>query len=253
MSTTIKILVVEDEIILAHDIRDRLSDMNYEVVGIAPSVAKAVTILDENNAIDIIMIDIILKGDKDGIELARIVNEKYNVPFIFLTSHADTSLVERAKKVHPYAYILKPFNDRQVKIAIELALMNFSNKTPGKDVFESKETIVEESQVLQIKDSLFLKKNYHFVRVPLTDILFIEADNNYCTVYTKSERFVYAVVMKKIESQLPATNFIRTHRSYIVNINQVSGFEGNILFVGTHKIPVSKSQKEQVFKLFKTI
>ncbi len=252
MSTTVKVLVVEDEIILAHDIRDRLADMNYEVVGIASSVEKAVAILKEK-AIDIIMIDIILKGDKDGVELAKIVNEAYQIPFIFLTSHADTSLVERAKSVHPYAYILKPFNDRQVKIAIELALMNFSNKTPGKNVFENNESINEESKVLQIKDSLFLKKNQHFVRVPLTDILCIEADNNYCTVYTKSERFVYAVVMKKIEAQLHKTNVIRTHRSYIVNVNQVSGFEGNLLFVGTHKIPVSKSQKEQVFKLFKTI
>ncbi|MBC8753407.1 LytTR family transcriptional regulator DNA-binding domain-containing protein [Kordia sp. YSTF-M3] len=253
MSATVKVLVVEDEIILAHDIRDRLTDMNYEVVGIAPSVAKAVAILEAQKDIDIIMIDIILKGDQDGIELAKIVNEKYHLPFIFLTSHADSSLVERAKKVHPYAYILKPFNDRQVKIAIELALMNFSNKTPGKDVFESKESNVETSQVLQIKDSLFLKKNHHFERVPLAEILFIEADNNYCTIYTKSERFVYAVVMKKVEQQLPVANFIRTHRSYIVNISQVTGFEGNMLFVGTHKIPVSKSQKEHIFKLFRTI
>lgn len=252
MSTTIKVLIVEDEIILAQDIRHRLRDMNYEVVGIAPSVAKAVAIL-KAETVDIVMIDIILKGDKDGIELAEIINETHQIPFIFLTSHADASLVERAKKVRPYAYILKPFNDRQVKIAIELALINFSNQTPGKDVFESKETIAEESQVLQIKGSLFLKKNQHFVRVPLTDILFLEADNNYCTVYTKSERFVYAMVMKKIELQLPTTNFIRTHRSYIVNINQVSGFGGNQLFVGTHKIPVSKSQREQVFTRFKTI
>lgn len=253
MSTTVKVLVVEDEIILAQDISDRLCDMNYEVVGIAPSVAKAVRIMETEKNIDIVMIDIILKGDQDGIDLAEIINEQYQIPFIFLTSHADKSLVERAKKVRPYAYILKPFNDRQVKIAIELALMNFSNQTPGKNIFETKEAEVETSQVLQIKDSLFLKKNQHFVRVALKDILYIEADNNYCTVHTKLARFVYAVVMKKIEAQLPLANFVRTHRSYIVNIHQVQGFEGNLLFVGTHKIPVSKSQKEQVFKLFKTI
>jgi DNA-binding LytR/AlgR family response regulator len=252
MSASVKVLIVEDEIILAHDIRYRLTDMNYEVVGIAPSVEKAVALLQEKT-VDFIMIDIILKGEKDGIDLAEIINESYQLPFIFLTSNADSSLLKRAQKVRPYAYILKPFNDRQVKIAIELALMNFSNATPGKNVFESEEVSTEESQVLQIKDSLFLKKNHHFVRVALADILFIEADNNYCTVYTKSERFVYAVVMKKIESQLPTDNFIRTHRSYIVNIQQVDGFEGNLLFLDTHKIPVSKSQKEHVFRRFKTI
>ncbi|WP_299769140.1 LytTR family transcriptional regulator DNA-binding domain-containing protein [uncultured Dokdonia sp.] len=249
----VQVLIVEDEIIVAQDIRDRLTDMNYEVIATAPSVDKAVAVIETHPTIDIIMIDIILKGDRDGIALARIINERFQIPFIFLTSHADSSLVERAKEVNPYAYILKPFNDRQVNIAIELALMNFSNKTPGKDVFTSEKESQKKAEVLQIKDSLFLKKNHHFERVPLKEILFIQADNNYCTIYTKSKKFLYAVVLKKIESQLPPANFIRTHRSYVVNINLVTGFEGNLLFMDEHKIPVSKSQKELVFKLFKTI
>lgn len=249
----VRILIVEDELLLAQDISNRLTAINYETVGIAPTAIKALQLLAENTDIDIILIDIILKGNLDGIELATLINAKYDIPFIFLTSHADNELVERAKNVRPYAYILKPFNDRQVSVAIELALMNFYNKTPEKDLLKRREFAVDDNQVLQIKDSLFLKKGHHFERVPLKEILFLQADSNYCTVHAKSGRYIYSTVLKKIEAELPQNQFLRTHRSYVININLVSGFEGNTLFVGEKKIPVSKAHRDEVFKLFHTI
>lgn len=252
-SVKVKILIVEDEILIAQDIANRLAAINYDIVGIAPSADRALEIIIESRNVDIILIDIILKGELDGIELARIINEKYQIPFIFLTSHADTHLVNRAKSVRPYAYILKPFNDRQVSIAIELALMNFANKTYKKSLLENQTFTKTDNQVLQIKDSLFLKKGHHFERVPLKEILFLEADNNYCTLSTKSERFIYSMVLKKIEAHLPINQFLRVHRSYVININSVNGFEGNTLFIGEKKIPVSKTYKHAVFKLFHTI
>lgn len=249
----VKILIVEDEILIAQDIANRLTANNYKIAGIAASTNSALQLITKHDDIDIILIDIILKGDLDGIELARIINDKHHIPFIFLTSHADTSLIERAKSVHPYAYILKPFNDRQVSIAIELALVNYSNKTPEKELIKKQAFSKTDNQVMQIKDSLFLKKDQHFERVPLKEIMFLQADNNYCTVSTKSERFIYSMVLKKIEAQLPLNQFLRVHRSYVVNINLVNGFEGNMLFIGENKIPVSKTYKDEVFRLFHTI
>ncbi|MDO5978363.1 LytR/AlgR family response regulator transcription factor [Flavivirga spongiicola] len=249
----IKILIVEDELLIAQDIANRLTSINYQIVGIAISAERALQLITENNDIDIILIDIILKGELDGIELAGIINNKHHIPFIFLTSHADTHLVGRAKKVKPYAYMLKPFNDRQISIAIELALVNYSNKTPERDLINDRTFNTVDNQVLHIKDSLFLKKDHHFERVPLKEILFLQADSNYCTVCTKSERFIYSTVLKKIEAQLPIDQFLRVHRSYVININSVNGFEGNMLFIGKKKIPVSKTYKDAVFKLFRTI
>jgi len=252
-ASKIKILIVEDEAILASDISNRLKDRNYEIAGIAPTVTRAIQLIEETDAIDIILIDIMLKGDRDGIELAQIINEKYEIPFIFLTAHADDHLVERAKRVRPHAYILKPFNEHQVNIAIELALVNFSKKTPEKNLLEHRGFNPDENQVLQIKDSLFLKKDHHFKRVPLMEILFIQADSNYSSVHTKTDRFIYSIVLRKIEEQLPPNKFLRTHRSFVVNVNSVDGFEGNMLFIGKNKIPVSKAHKSEVFKLFRTI
>lgn len=249
----VKLLIVEDEILLANDIANKLSDNNYHIAGIADTVKKALTFLEHNQDIDMVMIDIMLKGEFDGIDLARFINEKYQLPFLFLSSHADNYIVERAKIVKPYAYLLKPFNDRQVCIAIELALKNFSNKTAENEMQITKQFTATENQVLNIKDSLFLKKNNHFERVQLQEILYLEADSNYCTVYTKTDRFIYSVGLNKIEEQLPTSRFMRVHRSYVVNINSVSGFEGNMLYLSNTKIPVSKSHKDVVFKLFKTI
>jgi DNA-binding LytR/AlgR family response regulator len=249
----VNILIVEDNIILANDISMRLALLNLHSIGIAPTVEKAIKFLEQSKNIDIVLIDITLKGTKDGIDLAKIIKSEYNLPFIFLTSHMDDFIFKRAKNVGAYAYILKPFNDRQVSIAIELALVNYANKTSEINLLMNKQFSPTENQVLKINDSLFLKKDSHFERVPFEEIQFLQADSNYCTVHTKSSRYVYSLGLNKIEAHLPHNQFLRVHRSYVVNIISVEGFEGNMLFIGDSKIPVSKSHKEDVFKLFRTI
>ncbi|PCJ91614.1 MAG: DNA-binding response regulator [Flavobacteriaceae bacterium] len=249
----VNVLIVEDDIILANDIAIRLAVLNFHSIGIAPTVNRAVELLNENQKIDIVLIDIILKGTRDGIDLARIIKSEYNLPFIFLTSHMDEVIVNRAKGVGAYAYILKPFNDRQVSIAIELALVNYANKTPETDLLTKKEFSITENRVLQINDSLFLKKDSHFERVLINEILYLQADSNYTTIHTNSGRFVYSTVLKKIEAMLPTNFFLRVHRSFVVNIKCITGFEGNLIYVKQEKIPVSKSHHDEVFRLFRRL
>lgn len=246
----IKILVVEDEILLALDIKALLSSMNYEVLDIVSSADKALRKLKEDPEIGIVLIDIVIEGDKDGIELARIIRDRYDIPFIFLSSHFDTSLIERAKDVHPYGYLLKPVNEREVMIAIELALANFSG---SHQKHSTSKTPWPQKDILQINDSLFLKKDHHFQRVTLNDILLLEADNNYTRIYSKSDQFLYSTVLKKMEEKLPSSLFLRVHRSYVINIQSVTGFEGNMLYIGEMRVPVSKQYRDEVFRLFKAV
>ncbi len=246
------ILIVEDEALLAQDIALRLS-RHYNVLGTAPSVDKALTYLQSPTPPDIVMLDIVLKGDQDGIDLAEIINEQFQIPFLFLTSHSDLSHVERAKKVKPHAYILKPFNEREIFIAIELALANFDQQkvqaTPrSAPSYESKD-----NEVMNIRDSLFLKKDTAFQRVRLDEISLLEADNNYTTIHTKSHSYIYSTVLKKMEEKLPQGRFMRVHRSYVINVDAVSGFEGNMLFIDQKSVPVSKQYRDQVFQLFRSI
>ena len=151
-------------------------------------------------------------------------------------------------KVNPSAYMLKPFNDREIAITMELALANSMQRNS-----QSLHNEKINTGVLSIKDSLFLKKDKHFEKVLLSDLAILEADNNYTTVYTRDGKFIYSTVLKKMEEKLPSSDFIRVHRSYVVNVQAIEGFEGNILFVNNMKIPVSKQYREEVFRIFKIL
>ncbi len=252
-NSKVRLLIVEDELLLAQDIADRLTDLGYLVVGIVNSAHEALRQLDEGNEIDLVLLDIVLEGTMDGIELARLINRQYDIPFVFLTSHADAYFIERAKSVRPYAYLLKPFNDRQVMIAIEVALLNYMQKRPVQNLLQPPAFEANEHTALKIKDSLFLKKEHHFQRVTLKEILFLQAENNYTAIHTLTKKYMYSIVLKKVAAQLPQKTFLRVHRSYIVNIHLVTGFEGNLLYVDDQKIPIGKSYKQRVFSLFQTI
>ena len=120
MSTN-KILIVEDERITAEDLKNTLENMGYEVTGIASSADAFYKILNTDMP-DLVLMDIYLKGSKDGIELAAEIKEKYQLPVIYLTAYADPGILERAKITEPFGYILKPFQDRELHSSIEMAL-----------------------------------------------------------------------------------------------------------------------------------
>jgi DNA-binding LytR/AlgR family response regulator len=242
--------VVEDEIIIAEDISVRLLNMGYDIAQIADNVGDAVEYL-ENVPVDLVLIDIALYGNQTGIDLAKVINERFHVPFIFLTSIADTNTLKDAGETKPSAYLLKPFNDNQVHISIKMALMNYYSE---KNCTGENERLYENEELLLNKPGvLFLKKDTHYEKVEFADILWLEADSNYTYIYTESGKFTYSTVLKNFEEKLPGKTFVRVHRSYIVNICSITGFEGNMLLIGKKQIPVSKSLREEVFRRFKVI
>lgn len=118
------ILIVEDEIVTAMDIKEALSSLGYNIIGIATNIKKAIQILDENSC-DLALLDITLKNNEDGITLSETISKKYQIPFIFLTANDKNYTIERAIKHEPYGYILKPFKDAELKVTVELALKKF--------------------------------------------------------------------------------------------------------------------------------
>lgn len=116
-----RILIVEDEIITADDIRESLLDMEYSVIGIVSSGEKAIEKLEEERP-DLVLMDIMLLGEMDGIETANHIRSCFKIPVVYLTAYADKEILERAKISEPFGYILKPFNERELQINIEIAL-----------------------------------------------------------------------------------------------------------------------------------
>jgi AmiR/NasT family two-component response regulator len=116
-----KILIVEDEIIIVMDLTMRLSSMGFEVIGHAADSEKAVELALAEEP-DLVIMDIFLEGQHDGIFAAEIISTEMDIPIVFLTSHSDSNTVNRAKKVLSYGYIVKPYSDRELKEKILLAL-----------------------------------------------------------------------------------------------------------------------------------
>jgi PAS domain S-box-containing protein len=115
-----RILVVEDEIITADDIRESLQDMGYTVLAVVSSGEEAIIKVEEDNP-DLVLMDIMLSGEMDGIETAKQILLRFNIPVVYLTAYSDKIILERAKITEPFGYILKPFNERELHINIEIA------------------------------------------------------------------------------------------------------------------------------------
>lgn len=116
-----KILIVEDERITAEDLRDILTDLGYTVLAAVSSGADAIARAEQDRP-DLALMDIRIKGDMDGTETARVLRERFNVPLVYLTAHADTATLARAKLAEPMGYITKPFQEAELQASIEIAL-----------------------------------------------------------------------------------------------------------------------------------
>jgi len=115
------ILVVEDDSIEAMDIKKTLESAGFSIPEIASTGQKALDILSKFKP-DLVLMDIVLKGEENGIEIAEIIKEKYRIPVIYLTAHSEASTVEMAKLTDPYAYVVKPFDTDELIQTIKIAL-----------------------------------------------------------------------------------------------------------------------------------
>jgi PAS domain S-box-containing protein len=117
----VKILIVEDESIVAMDIKHRAEGLGYIVTAITPSGEEAIDHVADNRP-DLVLMDIVLKGEMDGIEAAQKIRDAYDVPVVYLTAYSDERTLKRAKITEPFGYIIKPFEDRELHSAVEVAL-----------------------------------------------------------------------------------------------------------------------------------
>jgi DNA-binding LytR/AlgR family response regulator len=246
----VKILVVEDELLVAKDIAQRLSNIGYEVASIATSAKEALSALSTLR-VDLCLTDIKLEGPTDGIDLAIKIKESYPMPVIFLTSHSGRHTFERAKEARPSAYLTKPCSDSDLQIAIDLAVLNFSKGTTASAGSHLPD--VKENDIFTLKECIFLRKKDRFERVDFKDILWVEAESNYSTIVTTNGSFVLAITLQTMEDYLSAPYFVRIHRSHVINIYHVESIEGNMLHIRNASFQVSKSKRSEVFSRFKMV
>lgn len=139
-----RILVVEDEIIIAEDIQRKLKTMGYDVSAIVSSGEEAIKKIKENIP-DLILMDIVIYGKMDGIETAGQIHSLFDIPVVYLTAYADEKTLERAKITEPFGYLIKPFKERELQITIEIALYKHEME---KKLKESERRLREKNQWL---------------------------------------------------------------------------------------------------------
>ncbi len=243
MEHLIKILIVEDNVIIADDMQSMLEEIGYEIVDNVIVYEQAVEVL-KNNHVDLVLIDIILASDKTGIDLGKHIREKYNIPFIFVTSNSDRATVENAKTVKPDGYLVKPFEQQDLYTSIEIALSNFnySRKENTKEIAGNEGDAFTSNSVL--KDSIFVKKQHLYYRIQFKDIQFIKADNVYLEVNTADKKFLVRSPLKDYLEKLPKNKFYRAHKSYIVNVDHIDAINSKDIMINNNLIPISKDFKE---------
>lgn len=245
MSLT-KILIVEDESIVAKDIQMCLRKFGYNVVAICSSGEEAILAVTEHTP-DLVLMDIMLKGEIGGIEAADQINSKFNIPIIFLTAYADESTLNRAKVTEPHGYIIKPFKEIDLRTTVEVALYKHKKETEVRKERDFLYSIVDNKESA---DTIFVKSNSRLVKVRTKDIYFIEALKDYVVINTPNERYTIHSTMKDIERKLSPNEFIRVHRSFIVRIDKIAAIEPpNLLLEDIKKtIPIGGSYKDDLTK-----
>lgn len=236
---TINVLILEDEQTQADALKSVLEKNNYSVIH-ASSYKDALNVF-YNEKVDIIVIDVFLKGNPEGLTFAETISLAPNrsKPFVFLTSSSDRNVFERAKLTQPFSYLMKPFNELEILFALEVALEKFYNQP---DVFlnEEEDTVVGD-------EFLYIKKGKSLKKVLIHDIIYIEVEEKYCNIITDKEKFVILISLKKILNMLEGDGFSRTHRNYIVNTSKIIEIvlsDNLVILEGNHKAVLSDRYKD---------
>lgn len=245
---SIKILVVEDEMIIGAKVSMFLSELGYEVTGIIPRAEEALLQLEEN-APDIALLDIQLKGGLDGIALAKVLQQEYHIPVIFLTANSDDATFQRARETKPYAFLAKPFKKLDLQRALELTISLMANPSPA----AQKQAAQGEETPYILSDRIFVRNKDRMVKILFDTILYIEAERNYCRIFTKTKEYLLTMPMKNLEDQLPSALFQRIHRSYIVNLAQVDEVTESHVVIGQKPLQLSKSLREEFLMRIRTV
>lgn len=244
MERPIKILIVEDNVIIADDMQSMLEEIGYEIVDNVIVYEQAEEVL-KTKEVDLVLIDIILASDKTGIDLGKHIRDNYDIPFIFVTSNSDRATVENAKTVQPNGYLVKPFEQQDLYTSIEIALSNFiygaKNQSSAADNAEVADGMSSNSV---LKDSIFVKKQHLYYRIQFEDIQFIKADNVYLEVNTADKKFLVRSPLKDYLEKLPRNKFYRAHKSYIVNVDHIEAINSKDILINKNLIPISKDFKE---------
>ncbi len=238
----IRILIIEDESIVALDLATKLENQGYEVTGIVDNGTDALMAI-ENEIPDLVLVDITIKGTIDGIQTAEAINKIADIPVIYISALSDHKTLERAKATTPFAYLQKPFREIDLNMAIELAFRQLSRKTTTKEL--------QKENLYLLNDRFFIRTgNGKFEKVLLNELLYLKADRSYCNIITLHKKYILSVSLNHILQQIVTASIQRIHKSYAVNTEMIDGFQEDCVQIQGHQIPIGPGYRSSFLSLF---
>ena len=247
----VKILIVEDELLIATNLKLILQDMGYDPMMPVNTKDQALAILSSARP-DLAILDINLQGKPDGIEIGQFIRDRVQIPFIFLTSNSDKATILSAKTTHPSAYLIKPFTEDDIFAAIEIAMESFAQKNPNQA--QPEENLPSEEKLAVLSDCVFIKHNSRYVKVPIYEITYILVQDKYLELNTTdNKKFVVRSSMESILNSFRPYNFIRVHRSYSINPLSLQEINGDVIVVNHVEIPIGRAFRDDLIKKIQTM
>jgi DNA-binding LytR/AlgR family response regulator len=240
---SLKILIIEDELLVAFDIKSSLELAGHSVTGIARENKEAMRLVRDNPP-DLAIIDITLgKKQNAGIELIQDLLAQHWMPFIYLTSHADAKIMAKASATLPSAYLLKPFRYEELMIQVTLAHANFIKTASSNPTLASK--------------SLFLPFDHGHEQVLTKDILFLEAQGACVNIHMlgyKKPRMI-GMTLGNLAQHFTTLNFYRLSRSLFINLDHLKRIGRNVIHLGDEWIAVkiSEANRKELLKKIQVV
>ncbi len=219
-----KVLIVDDEVLIAEDLMDILIKYGVTKIEMAHDKKSAINMLNEFKP-EIVLLDIRMEKEMDGLELGEYINEKLKLPFIYITAHSDVETIKKIVKTKPVAYITKPYKNSEIYAALLMA-----------------EGILSDTS----NSFLTFKDGYATVKILVDDINYAESDGNYIHIHTKQKKYTLRNSLDWFKQSVPTELFHQTQRSFVVNITKITKTTSKSVFINTIEIPVSRSNQ---FKL----
>lgn len=223
-----RILIIEDDEEIGNYLKFLLNKLDYLTLGIVKNYYDAIDKINSSQP-DLILLDIRLKGEKTGIDVARYVSGTLGTPIIFITSVSISEVLADIKLPNVKGFLSKPFKEDDLYAAIELA-------TAG---------VEEEQSSMASAQSVYIRQHSGFVRLEKREIRYLEADGSYTNIHA-DKKYVIRKNLKESEELVNSSTFIRIHRSYIVNESYVLNIKPNEVDVDGITLPLSRSGHEMI-------
>ncbi|MEO1626068.1 MAG: response regulator transcription factor [Bacteroidota bacterium] len=245
--TSITIFLVEDDLMFALEVEMLVKKLEYTSFVLINDSDEALQAI-KNTPPDILLLDIMIDGSLNGIELAKAIKkENIQVPIVFLTANREEELYLQARELGPVAYLVKPFNMLTLRSAIESALLQ-------SEEVEAEEENDEQNQLIK-DDFFYIKQSRKVHKVSIHDINWLHSEGNYCMIYTADKRFVIKTSMVRLKQRLPDELYVQIHRGYIVRLDRIENVDlsRKILMIGSEELPIGKKYRPDLISRIRPI